>query len=987
MVLAYQQASCAIVERYGGSVAQYLGDGLLVYFGHPQAYEDAPERAVRAAMAMVDAIRDLRLDALAGPATQPTLLSVRIGIHTGQVVIGHVGAGTRREHLALGDTPNIAARLQGVAAPDTVVLSDSTRRMAGGSFAYTDLGKHRLKGVREPRHVFRVDAILAPASRFEAATGTGLSPLVGRSRELGLLIDRWELARQGRGQTVLLGGEAGVGKSRVLKELRARLGNAGLGAVLLQCSAHHVDTSFHPSIDALTRALELSRDESVSSKLDRLEALAIGQYGLSPQSAAVLAAMLSLSGHQRYPPLVSDAHAREQETIAALVALARGRAAIAPALMIVEDAHWADSGTMAVLEALIEGTSDVPLLLIVTHRPEFRLGEHLAARPNVASVKVLALDAHEVTELVARMAGDAPLADDLTRHILSKTDGVPLFVEELTRWILETSATSEGARKEVPATLRDSLMARLDRDPRAKEVAQIGAVFGREFRRDMLVALADIPTPQIAEGLASLTRSGLASEQMEHEGVVYTFKHALVQDVAYDSMLKSRRESLHGTLVSVIEHSFPSVARAEPQLLARHANAAGQPHIAVPYWRRASEMAVQRLALGEAAAHLNAGVAACESLPASPERNQIEMQLQATLGTVEMMRRGWGAAEVSLAFARANALASRADRVDEAIWSLWGLCVFHLVRGEITRAASIGHRMMTVARQAGSRNAWLVTNMMHVQLCMYSGRFAEVAGQVEQVEHRYCDPEDRALISLYSTDLKLVAMVHGSQTRLIMGLEEEADARCAEQERYAASLNHPYSLAWTLTWGAMSFLFRGRADELLSRVEEGLRLSRKHGYPYVTGMAMVQKGWAYAQQMRLEEGISLMEDGIASFRGAGSGIVVPFFLVLFAEAQGRAGRATEALAALDEADRLVAWGGESWYESEGHRIRGKILSMGSAVDRLTAEESLRRALAVASGQQAALFIDRATRDLAELVGSSEHDSERGDDPGSAVTRH
>ncbi|HEY2513370.1 MAG TPA: adenylate/guanylate cyclase domain-containing protein, partial [Polyangiaceae bacterium] len=506
VVLAYQQASCGIVERYGGSVAQYLGDGILVYFGHPQAYEDAPERAVRAAMAMVDAIRDLRLDALAALATQATRLSVRIGIHTGQVVIGHVGAGAHREHLALGDTPNIAARLQGLAAPGTVVLSDSTRRMAGGSFAYADLGKHRLKGVREPRHVFRVDAILSTASRFDAATGTGLSPLVGRGRELGLLIERWELARQGRGQTVFLGGEAGVGKSRILKELRARLGNAGLGVHLLQCSAHQVETSFHPSIDALTRTLELSRDQPAASKLDRLDALVVGQYGLSPHSAAVIAAMLSLPGQQRYPPLVSDAHVREQETIAALVAAARARAALAPALMIVEDAHWADSATMAMLAALIEGTADVPLLLIVTHRPEFRLGEHLASRPNVVSVRVAALEPNEVTELVARMAGDSPLADDLTRHILSKTDGVPLFVEELTRWILETSATSDGPRKEVPATLRDSLMARLDRDPRAKEVAQIGSIFGREFRRDMLVALADMPASVIAEGLGSLTR-------------------------------------------------------------------------------------------------------------------------------------------------------------------------------------------------------------------------------------------------------------------------------------------------------------------------------------------------------------------------------------------------------------------------------------------------------------------------------------------------
>lgn len=972
VVLAYQQASAAVIERYGGAIAQYLGDGLLVYFGHPQAHEDAPERAVRTGMALVDAIRQLRLEPVQAQGTQ---LSVRIGIHTGQVVIGDIGAGARRELLALGDTPNLAARLQGLAAPDTVVVSDGTRLLAGGSFAYTDLGRHELKGVREPRQVWRVDAVLQTASRFEAATSAGLTPLVGRATELALLSDRWQLACQGRGQAVLLSGEAGIGKSRMLKELCDRLGNAGLNAIRVQCSAHHVNSAFHPSIDSIERALRFTREQPVAVKLDRLDVFAMGEYGLPRSQVAVLASMLSMPSEERYGPIVDSAHERERETIAALVDLVRARARQTPTLMIYEDAHWADPASVGMLHELIDRTTDVPFLLVITHRPEFDLPDALKARGHVTSLKVPSLRRDEVASLVMRLAGDSPLPEDLARHIVSKTDGVPLFVEELTRWILESPVSEDGRRKEVPTTLRDSLMARLDRHAQAKEIAQIGAVVGREFSRDLVEALADMPPRALDQALMALTQSGLAAEQVGHQGITYTFKHALVQDAAYDSLLTSRREALHGSIVSVMEDRFPAVAQAEPELLARHASAARQPRVAIPYWRRASELAVQRLALQEAAAHLDAGLKACACLPPSSERNQLELQLQASLGTAHMLGRGWAAEEVSHAFARANELASAADQVEEAIWPLWGVCIYHLVHGEITRAVAIGQRMMTVARQSSSRNAWLVTNMIHVQLCMYSGQFDQVQGQVEQVEHRYCDPQDRALIALYSTDLKLVSMVHGSQTRLFMGLEEEADALCAEQERFAATLNHPYSTAWTLTWGAMSYLHRGKVDELLVRVEEGLRLAEKHGFAYVAGMALIGKGWALAHKGRQDEGIALMKQGLTAFRATGAGIAVPFFMALLAEALGQVGLRDEALARIEEAEQLTQAGGECWHEAELHRIKGRLLAMEPQPRLADAEASIRHALAVATAQQAHGWRRRALKDLRNLLQAQQRHDE------------
>lgn len=973
VVLAYQQTSAAVIERYGGSIAQYLGDGLLVYFGHPQAHEDAPERAVRSAMALIEAIRELHVAPL---AAQGLRLRVRIGIHTGEVVIGDIGGGARREHLALGDTPNVAARLQTLAEPDTVVVSDITRRMAGGSFAYADLGRHELKGAREPRHVWRVESVLETASRFDAATRTGLSPLVGRTEELAVLIDRWGTTQRGHGQAVLLSGEPGVGKSRLLKELLDRLGNAGLNAVRLQCSAHHVHIAFHASIDAISRILGLTREQPIAFKLDRLEALVVEKYGLLRTQAAVLASMLSLPGEKRYGLLVGSAHERERETIDALVAMSRARARLAPTLMMIEDAHWADPATLALVHSIIERIADVPLLLVVTHRPDLELPPALTARRHVTTMKVTALRQPEVVELVTRLAGTTPLPDDLLQHIVSKTDGVPLFVEELTRYVLEESPPSSSSpRKEVPATLRDSLMARLDRNPRAKEIAQIGSVLGREFRRDVIETVSGMTPGALDDALSALTQSGLATEHVGQQGRVYTFRHALVQDTSYDSLLESRRRTLHGEVVSALEKWFPTIANAEPQLVARHASCAGQPSVAIPYFRRASELAVQRLALQEAAAHLNDASDACAALPPSDERNRIELQLQASLGTVHMLRRGWAAQEVSDAFARANALASTVDDLNEAIWPLWGVCVFHMVHGEIARAVSIGSRMMTVARQSGSRHAWLVADMMHVQLLMYSGALHRVQAHVDQVEHRYSDPQDRALISLYSTDLKLVTMVHQSQTRLFMGLSDGADALCAEQESFAASLNHPYSMAWTLTWGAMSFLHRGLGAQLLSRVEEGLRLAEKHGFAYVAAMALIQKGWAYGRDGRLEDGIELMQRGLAAFKATGAGIAVPFFTVLLAEALGQASRRAEGLSLLDDAEKLIAWGGERWHEAELHRVRAKLLATGPQPESAAAEASLRRAMEIATEQHAHEWRSRALRDLQDLLRANNRHAE------------
>jgi class 3 adenylate cyclase len=592
-----------VIARYDGFVARYVGDGILTYFGWPTAHEEDAERAVRAALEIVHSVKR---------ASSIEDLSVRIGIATGPVVVGETAGVGDQSKLAVGSTPNLAARLQALAITGQIVIAASSRRLAGNLFELTDLGEHELKGIAEPVHAWRVERALVTESRFDAHRGGDvLTPLVGREEELDLLLRRWSQARDGEGQVVLLSGEPGIGKSRILSALRQRLDAQGVQALRFQCSPYYVNSAFWPIIDNVERALKFARDEASDAKLDKLEALVVTEYGRPLGDVYFVASILSIPFEARYGALPMTPQKHKDETLRTLVDLVEAAARKRPSVVLFEDAHWADPTTLEMLDLLIDRAKTVPLLVVLTHRPEFQ--SRWSQQGHVGALNLSKLTRAQSAAMVSTLAGGKVLPGALLEQILSRTDGVPLFVEELTKSILESGELKEASNHyeygssartvTIPATLRDSLMARLDRIMPVREIAQIGAAIGREFSYELIEAVAPMPQAQLDDSLARLCESGLAFRRGTPPDAIYSFKHALVQDAAYDSLLKSRRQELHRKIARVIEQRFPNIKINEPELLAYHFQEAGDLSPAFAYLIAAGDVAEQHGANQEAVAH------------------------------------------------------------------------------------------------------------------------------------------------------------------------------------------------------------------------------------------------------------------------------------------------------------------------------------------------------------------------------------------------
>jgi class 3 adenylate cyclase/tetratricopeptide (TPR) repeat protein len=788
---AYRTLCGDVIARYDGFVARYVGDGILTYFGWPAAHEEDGERAVRAALEIVHTVKR---------ASSTEDLSVRIGIATGPVVVGEQAGTGDQSKLAVGSTPNLAARLQGLAVAGQIVIATSTRRLAGNAFELSDLGEHELKGIAEPVHAWRVERALVTESRFDASHGVGaLTPLVGRDEELDLLVRRWSQTRDGEGQVVLLSGEPGIGKSRILSALRERLDVKGVQALRFQCSPYYVNSAFWPIIDNFERTLKFTRDETTNAKLDKLEALIVMRYGRPLADVRFVASILSIPCEERYGALPMTPQKHKDETLRTLVDLTEAAARRQPSVMLFEDAHWADPTTLEVLDLLIDRVRTIPLLVVLTHRPEFQ--SRWSAQGHVGALNLSKLTRTQSAAMVSALAGGKPLPAGLLEQILTRTDGVPLFVEELTKSILESGELQEagdhyeyaGSARAVtiPATLRDSLMARLDRFMPVKEIAQIGAAIGREFSYELIVAVSPMPQAQVEDSLARLSESGLAFRRGAPPDAIYTFKHALVQDAAYDSLLKSRRQELHGKIARVIEARFPHIKTTEPEVLAHHLTEAGLTEAAIPLWQAAGELASKRMALAEAIAHLNRGLGLVSAFPRSSERDSSELGLRIRLGPAWMALKGWASPEIWTSLHPALALAKSLKRYDALLPIFWGLAMNVFNQGRVAESLPWAEQMLDIANSTGDADLLIVGHALACSCYRWAGEFTKVREHLDKVMDLYDDEKHRHLADILYHDPKTLAGVFGSINAWILGFPDQALRLSDETETHARRRGHP----------------------------------------------------------------------------------------------------------------------------------------------------------------------------------------------------
>jgi class 3 adenylate cyclase/predicted ATPase len=957
----YHRCVAETVAPFFGFVAKYMGDGVLMYFGYPQAHEDDAEQAVRAGLALVDAVARLQT---------PEPLQVRIGIGTGQVIVGDlITSSEGQERGVVGETPNLAARLQAVAEPNAVVIGPQTRLLLGDLFECRDLGAIEVKGFAEPVHTYRVVRESGIQSRFEALHGTTLTPLVAREEEIDLLLRQWHRAKGGEGRVVLLSGEPGIGKSRLAAALQERIENEPHIRLRYFCSPHRQDSALHPFIAQLERAAGFEREDTSEVKLDKLAAL---HTRALPEDKELLAALLSLPAEDRFPPLQLTPQRRKEKTFRALIRQLEALARQCPVLMLFEDVHWIDPSSRELLDLLVERVPRLPVLLLVTFRPEFQ--PPWTGQAHVTVLILNRLDRREGAAMVRRVVGNEALSGDVVAEIVRRTDGVPLFVEELTKAVLEgsnvgTASLGAGAAApNVPATLHASLMARLDRlGSAAKEVAQVGAALGREFSYELLAAVAQRNAAELDLALDQLVVAGLAFRRGVPPQATFVFKHALVQDAAYATLLRGKRQELHGRIAELLVEHFPETAESEPELLARHYAEAGRLEQALAYWQRAGERASLRSANLEAASHFRRGLEAVRSLTDGSVRAEQELQLLIALGPALMMTTTSTAPEIAEIYARARQLASEMGRAAELFPAIWGSCNVAFSSGDLTTSRRLADELFNIAR--GQDNAGLLLQAHHAAWAsvMASGDLQESVRHFDAGIALYRQElHGQHARSFGGHDPGVCALACGAIARCVLGFPDTAIRQVGQAIELARSLTHPPTMVHALWFAAELRVLCREPLAVQELVASLLPLVIEHGSAVGAGAnARMLNGWALVLLGRTDEGIRELETGLQVWRESGSKSFAPYRLGRAADAYLVAGRSEQARALTTQALDLTEHSGDRWYEAELHRLQGELLtSMG---DRVGAEACFRRALATAHRQQARLLELHAGMSLARLL--------------------
>jgi class 3 adenylate cyclase/predicted ATPase len=970
---AYHRCCADLIGEAGGFVAKYMGDGVLAYFGYPLAHEHDAEHAVQAGLALVEAAP--KLTTAAG-----VRLQVRVGIATGLVVVGDlIGAGAAQEQAVVGETPNLAARLQVLAEPGAVVIADGTRRLLGNLFELKDLGARDLKGIAGPAQAWAALRASSVGSRFDALHTTGLTALVGREEESELLLRRWSRAKTGEGQVVLLSGEAGIGKSRLTAALLERLAAEPHTRLRYFCSPQRVDSAFHPIIGQMERAAGLAYDDKPQAKLDKLDAV-LAQTSTSPQDAALFAEMLSLSNDGRYPALDLAPEQRRQRTLEALMSQLAGLARQQPVLMIFEDLHWIDPTSLEVLGRTLDRIKTLPALLIVTFRPEFNAP--WVGQPHVTSLTLNRLGEREAAAIIARLVGSKALPADVMAEIVERTDGIPLFVEEMTKAVLE--AESEGAVRRtvaavpspalaVPASLHASLMARLDRLGPAKEVAQIGSAIGREFSHALLASVARKPEAELGSALDRLVQAGLLSRQGVPPQASYLFKHALVQDAAYGTLLREPRRALHARIAETLESRFAETAESQPEILAHHCTEAGLIEKAAGLWGKAGQRSLARSALVEAAAQFTRALDQLATLPGTAALRREQIRLQVALITPLMHVKGHAATETRAAAEQARSLIEQAEALGEpledplllfsVLYAFW-VANFTAFNGDVCR--DLAAQFLALAEKQRATVPLMVGHRIMGISLMVTGDITEGRGHLDQAIALYDPAEHRALATRFGHDTAVSVLVFRSWALWLLGYPEAALRDADDALRNAREMGQAVTLMFALCNASIPYALCGSCAVAAALDQELVALAEDKGSLYWKAYGMASQGCVLALTGRASDAAEMLGLGMTAMRTTGATLNAPFDLLHFARAHAELGQFEAAWRCIGEAMTAAETTKQTWCEAEIHRTTGEIALMSPEPDAAQARAHFEHAIAIARAQQAKSWELRAATSLARL---------------------
>jgi class 3 adenylate cyclase/tetratricopeptide (TPR) repeat protein len=963
----YQEWTRQVIARYEGFVARYMGDGMLVYFGYPRAHENDAARAIYTGLEIVET---LERSSAAADSEHGVRLSVRIGIATGLVVVGDlIGEGTRQEAAVMGETPNVAARLQALAKPNSVVVAQATRDLAGGVFEYADQGLHKVKGL-EPVRLWHVLRRSEAESRFDAAHGHRLTPFVGRDAEIECLLRCWQRARAGEGQVVLLSGEAGIGKSRIAESLGEHITDAPYVRLLYQCSPYHTNSALYPFKQQLERTATFARRDTARQKLDKLEALLAKSAVHDGDMVALLAALLSVPANGRYPPLHMTPEEQKEKTLLALLEHVLGLAAQSPVLILFEDLHWIDPTSMEFLDLLADRIRNIPALAIVTSRSTTDYS--WVGLPHVRALRLERLDRTHSATMVRHLLARKRFPADIVEKIVARTDGVPLFIEELTRTLVTShrprhgAAATHGSWSEIPATLQDSLMARLDQLGSAREVAQIGAVIGREFSSDLLAAASMLNAHELHAALATLTSATIVFDRGESPWTTFVFKHALIQDAAYGSLLRSKRQELHERIAQALVASYPERARAEPEVVAHHYTQAGRSLPAATYWAEAARRSIDSSASLEALGHATKGLEVLTGVAPAPERDRLELALEVLRGAAYRAVKGFASSDAERSFLRAQELCVSLAEARSLIDVRRGLFSCYYARGALPLAQDQGQQVAEAGRKMNDPDSRMLGHWMLGCVTFWQGEFATARQELEKAYALYDPNEQRAKTLALQIDPGVNALCHLGWVLWILGFPDQARKANEKALATARELAQPFGVAMALFFACTTRASCGQHDAVRPLLDELMTVTTAHRLRYLGSCARLLEGQALIAHDHCTEGLEQIGRAFAEFAAQEAGVGLPWAMSIAVEAHTRLGLADEAMATLSRAFAAVGRNGEHHWEAELFRLKGEVLQSLTPADDTEAEACFRRSIDIARRQSAKSLELRATMSLGRL---------------------